>query len=136
LLVVVTAPLLRFAWRHGTRGAALAATVAWIAAAGLLMSVGRTPPRPSVAERTRDVRPLEVASDGFVQSDTCQACHPREHASWDASFHSSMTTAATPENMLAPWAGVHFARGVAYELEQHGDEFWVEMDDPAGPSED
>ena len=136
VLAVVTAPLLRFAWRHGTRGTALAATLAWLAAAGLLMSVGRTPPRPGAAESTRDVRPLEVASDGYVQSDACQACHPREHASWDASFHSSMTTVATPENMLAPWDGVHYARGVAYRLEQRGDEFWVEMDDPAGPGED
>lgn len=133
LLALATAPLLASAWRHATRAVALAASTVWLAGLGLVFAIGSDFHRPSAAERTRDLRPLEVASAGYVQSDACHACHPREHATWHASFHRSMTQPATPAAMLAPWGGVHHARGKAYRLEQRGEEYWVEMEDPEVP---
>ena len=36
-------------------------------------------------------RPIEVASDRYVSSRTCRACHPSQYASWHASYHRTMT---------------------------------------------
>ena len=130
LLAAATAPLVLLAWRRGTRPVAAAATLAWLCAAGAVALGGRDLPRPDVERRTRDVRPLEVAHDGYVRSDACASCHPREYGTWYASYHRTMTQPATPESVKAPWEGEHDVRGDRYVLERRGDEFWVEMTDP------
>ena len=77
-------------------------------------------------------RPIEVADDGFVSSDTCRSCHPAEYASWHHSFHRTMTQVATPETVRADFDGVVVAEtaGAPMRLERRGDEFWAEFDDP------
>ena len=76
-------------------------------------------------------RPLEVLSDGYVASHTCRECHPSEHASWNASYHRSMTQVATPSAVIGDFQDRHVSYGDAsYFLHQRGDQFWVEMDDP------
>ena len=68
---------------------------------------------------------------GYVGSQSCRSCHPNEHASWDASYHQSMTQPATAESVLAPFDGVTLLwEGWAYHLERQGDEFWIDMVDP------
>lgn len=74
-------------------------------------------------------RPIEVASDRYVSSQTCRACHPSQYASWHASYHRTMTQAATPRSVATSFDGVRVEAG-AMTLEQRGDELWAEFDDP------
>jgi hypothetical protein len=74
-------------------------------------------------------RPIEVASDRYVSSQTCRACHPSQYASWHASYHRTMTQAATPQAVATSFDGVRVDAG-AMTLEQRGDQLWAEFDDP------
>lgn len=40
-----------------------------------------------------------------IGADACRACHPEQHASWDATFHSSMTQLPTRENVRGRFDG-------------------------------
>ncbi|MCB9662831.1 MAG: hypothetical protein H6732_01870 [Alphaproteobacteria bacterium] len=72
-----------------------------IAVAGLAVQV---PWRPSDAAEAS--HPPPTASPGaFVGSQACGSCHPGPHASWQQSFHRTMTQVATPAKALAPFAG-------------------------------
>ena len=51
---------------------------------------------PGAAGQT-DGRPIQVAEEGYVSSETCRACHPAQYASWHTSFHRSMTQVATAD---------------------------------------
>ena len=90
-----------------------------------------------VESRVTD-RPIEVADDGYVSSDTCRSCHPSEHASWHRSFHRTMTQVATAETVRADFDDVVVTEtaGAPMRLERRGDEFWAEFDDPGweGPA--
>jgi Cytochrome c552/Cytochrome c554 and c-prime len=77
-------------------------------------------------------RPIEVASDRYVSSRTCRACHPSQYASWHASYHRTMTQAATPQSVASSFDGVRVEAG-AMTLEERGDELWAEFDDPDAP---
>ena len=66
-------------------------------------------------------RPIQIAGDGYVSSQTCQACHPSQYASWHRSYHRTMTQIATPESVVARFDSV---------LEERGREIWAEFDDP------
>lgn len=69
--------------------------------------------------------------EGYVRSDTCQACHPAQYASWRHSFHRTMTQHATPESVRGNFDGTKLnLDGELYALERRGDEFWVELVDP------
>ncbi len=96
---------------------------------GLAAVVSFSPPVP---ESRITNRPIEVHADGYVSSETCQACHPAEYDSWYGSFHRTMTQVATPDTVRADFDGVrvedtHFEPMV---LSRVGDEFWAEFDDP------
>ena len=69
---------------------------AWLAAAR-----GRVVP-----ERQVTGRPIQVADSGYVSSQTCQACHPSQYASWHRSYHRTMTQVATPDTVAARFDGV------------------------------
>src|SRR5688500_8972952 len=43
------------------------------------------------------VLPIPERPGGYVGSNRCQACHPREYASWHESYHRTMTQVATPD---------------------------------------
>src|SRR5262245_29232782 len=61
-------------------------------------------------------RPLVVHESGYVGSETCHSCHPREHATWHDSYHRRMTQKATPAAVIAPFDGVRLeANGRVYE---------------------
>ena len=80
-------------------------------------------------------RPVEVASDRYVSSRTCRACHPSQYASWHASYHRTMTQVATPQSVAANFDGVRVDAG-AMALEQRGGQLWAEFADPDPPSLD
>jgi 5-methylcytosine-specific restriction endonuclease McrA len=86
---------------------------------------------PVLEEHQIQLRPKRVASEGYVSSSTCRACHPREYATWHDSFHRTMTQVAHPGSVLGDFDGVTLHRfGKTWRLERRGDEFWIELDDP------
>src|SRR6185312_2457869 len=56
-------------------------------------------------------RPVKVASDRYVSSRTCRACHPSQYASWHASYHRTMTQVATPQSVATGFDGVRVESG-------------------------
>lgn len=83
----------------------------------------------------RQALPREGRPGGYVSSDTCQACHPNQYASWHKSFHRTMTQFADPKSVAGKFDHADLTLdGERYHLEQRGDEFWVEMADPDHPA--
>jgi len=114
---------------------------AWIAPVAVVaaVSVGATGASGWSEERARatairegllDETPPEGIGDGIAGSDACRSCHPGQYASWHRTFHRTMTTLATPENVKAQFSGTIENRGLAYALSRRGDEFWVNLVDP------
>src|SRR5262245_56286807 len=67
---------------------------------------------------------------GYVRSDRCQSCHPREYATWHDSFHRTMTQIANPETVLGTFDRTELSlNGENYLLTREGDDYWVEMTD-------
>ncbi len=78
--------------------------------------------------RIQSIRPVAEPNHEFVQSQTCRTCHPDQHASWDRTFHRTMTQVASPSTALAPFAGEKLEHlGRTYEFTQDGDKLWVNM---------
>ena len=116
--------------RVSTPGAAsMAALLAGSVALGVAIAATRD---PAVPEASVTHRPIAVSEDGYVSSETCQACHPSQYATWYGSFHRTMTQVATPETVRADFDGVvvDAVPGRPMRLERRGDEFWAEFDDP------
>jgi hypothetical protein len=105
----------------GAGGAALAAAVA------LASAYQRSAQQ---AAQIPEGRPIEVRVDGYTSSQACRACHPDQYASWHDSYHRTMTQAASPESVLAPFDGRVVEMGHRYRLERRGDEFFAVSDDP------
>jgi hypothetical protein len=112
---------------------ALALLVAMSAAAAalggaLMSSATPTPPRPIAEER-----------GGYATSGACRSCHPSEYASWHASFHRTMTQAASLRHVAAPALrrGDRLrveTTGRTVELFGRGDELWATLPDPSQTS--
>ncbi|MDE0102350.1 MAG: multiheme c-type cytochrome [Bryobacterales bacterium] len=107
----------------------LLATAAVAATAAALLR----PPEPRHAPR----RPLElrdglVSDDrGYVTSDACLPCHPREHATWKAGYHRTMTQVARPESVLGDFDDLTlYFDGREYRLQCQGPEYSVELPEP------
>src|SRR4051794_41765761 len=62
---------------------------------------GAVPPESQIPDR-----PRQIAPGDFATSSACQACHPREYATWFGSYHRTMTQVATPDTARAPFGGV------------------------------
>ncbi|HAA67511.1 MAG TPA: C cytochrome precursor [Planctomycetaceae bacterium] len=84
-----------------------------------------------VRERSLVIRrPRQRLGDGYVSSSRCAECHPKNHASWHASYHRSMTQLASSKTALAPFDGVEVRVGDQHvELEVEGEQLWATMDD-------
>lgn len=84
-----------------------------------------------LAARLPADRAQQDADSPYVSSDQCRSCHPGEHASWQRSYHRTMTQAALPENVLGSFDGSTVkVDGLPYRVYREGDEFWAEMPDP------
>jgi hypothetical protein len=111
-------------WRSGVR--ALQALTAVSLAALLVAAVVRGIPRVETA-------PVAIERDRAqaVGSGACRACHPSEYASWQRSFHRTMTQLASPRTVLGPWAGTRLeVEGRSVELLARGDELFARLPDP------
>jgi hypothetical protein len=108
----------------------LAAAGLGVAGLGLLGALARPLPDPEVPTD----RPIEVhgGGDGFVSSDSCRSCHPREDASWRASFHRTMTQVATPETVIPALELEEFEfAGDRLRLARRGDRYFAGIARPA-----
>src|SRR5689334_8347830 len=96
-------------------------------AVGFLRSHSARPREHSVS-----TRPIQDPTSGYISSDSCQACHPSQFASWHASYHRTMTQIATPDSVVADFDRVTVSQvpGRALQLERRGDELWASLDDP------
>ncbi len=122
LLAVAFLPVLATLWR--ARGlVAVAAIFALVVPAAFAWSNRK---EESVRERLApDARPIEVEDAGYISSRACRSCHPREHASWHASYHRSMTQIATPQAVAGDFSGVELElHGRTYRLERRGETYW------------
>lgn len=114
------------------RPRAIVPVAALAAAAAVLGAAIAAALDPVIPEAEIEHRPIEVAGDGYVSSETCRACHPAQYATWRGSFHRTMTQIATPASVRADFDGVvvDAVAGRPMRLERRGDEFWAEFDDP------
>jgi hypothetical protein len=82
--------------------------------------------------------PTEHVLDGYVSSDQCRACHPREYATWHASYHRTMTQRPSPETVAGVF-GVSLQRGnERIDLLQRDGRYFAEIPMPdwwRGPRE-
>jgi hypothetical protein len=77
-------------------------------------------------------RPQEVRHDGFESSQSCRACHPAQYDSWHASFHRTMTQAATARTVIPSFEPqtIDNVHGRPMQVWHEGDALWAEFDDP------
>ena len=109
---------------------------AGLLSAGFFALASWAPPRPSPP---RGQRPLQLKEtngahdSGFVSSNECRSCHPREYATWHASYHRTMTQVVGPGTVLADFDDLELRfDGRPYNLSRRNGEFWVELSDPDG----
>jgi predicted CXXCH cytochrome family protein len=62
-----------------------------------------------------------------VASDACFKCHQDHYASWQRTFHRTMTREATPENVKGDFHDATYVfQGIATRLTREGNEFFME----------
>ena len=110
-----------------TRGAHWQIRVAAAALGGSLALAGAAVVAPSEADaELARAMPSFVEDDGYAGSDSCRACHPGQYASWRETYHRTMTQAATPGAVAAPFDGrVLRERGRAFAPIRDGDRYYV-----------
>ena len=145
-VAIVLALLLAFVAGYKYPGLRAASTVGGVtliivAGAALLRhnpadSRSQTKPRTALADRdlsSEDFRPVEVLTDGHIGSDACRKCHPRNHATWHASYHRTMTQLATDESVIGDFDDNKVRTefdGQVYHLTRQNGRFFVEMENP------
>ena len=78
-------------------------------------------------------RPIQVSDGGYVSSEACKTCHPKQHASWQLTYHRTMSQAVTAETVIADFDEVHLQLDdQAYALTRDANAFWVQ---PPGSTE-
>ncbi|HXG47938.1 MAG TPA: multiheme c-type cytochrome, partial [Methylomirabilota bacterium] len=106
----------------GLGGATVASAVWW---------QGRLTQSASARQALTAKVPSQGRPGGYISSDSCQACHPDQYASWHRSYHRTMTQLPTATSVRGNFTHVTLELdGQSYHLERKGDEFWVEMVDP------
>jgi hypothetical protein len=115
--------------REGPRATTAVALVAAgsLAAAGSLFAAAathRVPPSPPQS----DDLPLRTAADGDATSRACRACHPDQHASWNASYHRTMTQPVSARSVLGDFrdAQVEFG-GTRYRMFARGEQHFADV---------
>ncbi|HEV3384591.1 MAG TPA: cytochrome c3 family protein [Gemmata sp.] len=71
-----------------------------------------------------------------VTSQTCFKCHESHYASWQQTYHRTMTREATPEFVKADFNNATYTyRGVTSHMTRRGDHFFIDTIDPKWESE-
>jgi predicted CXXCH cytochrome family protein len=99
--------------------------------AGAITLSKRQQAQTKLAVERAQKTPMSDRGEGYVRSETCASCHPREHQTWFKSFHRTMTQVASPQTVLGKFDNVELEwAGSRYKLGQDADGLFVEMDDP------
>jgi hypothetical protein len=114
-----------------TRGAGRVALGGTLLAA-VSASAAAVVPHRSDLEATSPVgAPKAGTAVGYVSSASCLGCHPGEHASFQRTFHRTMTQVARTSTVLAPLDGRALdLDGAKVTLEARGEEVWATLPDP------
>jgi len=83
--------------------------------------------------------PVRSEDRGYVSSDQCRACHPREYATWHSSYHRTMTQRPSPESVAGLFDVSLSAGDDRLDLTERDGRFLVGMPKPEwwhGPSLD
>lgn len=120
-------PLAILAWRAGWSAWTIAVGVVAIGAGVALLGFGRAESFVEPSPVTE--RPVEQPHDDYLSSSVCKSCHPREYATWYASYHRTMTQVASPSSVLGSFDDVQLQfEGHDYRMHREGDAFFVETD--------
>jgi len=102
--------------------------------------------RPGVTgdstELFAELRPIEEPRGEFVSSDNCLSCHENNHASWEASYHRTMTQVARADRSMGKFTNQvvsFFGDRERYQLFEHLGLPWIrslQPGQPPGPLDD
>lgn len=102
------------------------ANVLWLTVAIVIGIAARTVTPDVPLEPTS--RPVERLGDGYVGSGTCTKCHPGEHASWQQSFHRTMTQSVSRPALRAIFDDLQLDYfGAPVSLHWRGSELFVRL---------
>lgn len=74
--------------------------------------------------------PRQGGPAGYVSSESCRECHREPHATWQASYHRSMTQLPGTHSIVADFDGVVLETSdERFTLSREGNEFWAAIDD-------
>ena len=133
LIVAATACAIGIGWlvRNPRKGLSTAPIAAAACALTAGVWLGARYHQTAILEADVTDRPAQVKQGDYVSSSQCQTCHPHEYASWQASWHRTMTQVVTPESVVADLDSAEVtAYGRRFEFYRVGDDVWVDMDDP------
>jgi predicted CXXCH cytochrome family protein len=102
-------------------------------------SAPATPASATSPDAFTELLPQVGGNAGYTGSASCRECHADQHASWQRTFHRTMTQRAEPGAVQAKFDGVVLTnKDTRFRLRQKGPEYWVHMEKiapgpPAGP---
>jgi len=135
-LALALFPLLRVALSTAPR-AAVASAVAFGLSLPVVTIARQAYLAPSAIDPQVLDRPTVEPHDDYLTSTTCRSCHPSQYASWDHSYHQSMTQEAGADAVLGSFDDVVLTAGDwSYRLERRGKEFWTITERPDDPDDD
>ncbi|MEQ1633260.1 MAG: multiheme c-type cytochrome, partial [Planctomycetota bacterium] len=104
----------------------LLAHALWLAVAlGTFLAATAAEPELPVEPMSR---PVERLGNGYVGSATCTKCHPGEHASWQHSFHRTMTQSVSRTTLRADFDDLQLDYfGAPVSLHWRGSELFVRL---------
>ena len=110
----------------GRRAAGFAGLAA--AATGFVLLAGAATHRlPPVPPQPPDA-PRRQAADGDATSAACRSCHPYQYATWHASYHRTMTQAASSDSVIGDFGDVRLSfSGAHYRLFEREGRFFGEI---------
>ncbi|MCA9546678.1 MAG: hypothetical protein KC613_19870, partial [Myxococcales bacterium] len=125
--------LLLAVWLWGLgRGRAARAAVILGALGAAALTLWRTAPSAEGIAPGPPGLPGPSPDPALVTSAACRACHPAAYASWQASYHRTMTQPATPETVAGDFGGLVLSdRGTRLRLSRDGDAFLAHLLGPA-----
>ena len=99
---------------------------------------GAIPATVATASAQPDYLPAVAPHSGYVGPDSCRPCHADEHASWQRSFHRTMTQFPSRASVKADFKGVVLTNDATrFTLLNDGVRFGVRVEylDPPAPGE-
>ncbi|HEX6737114.1 MAG TPA: cytochrome c3 family protein [Vicinamibacteria bacterium] len=77
--------------------------------------------------------PADFEHTAYTQSATCLRCHPARHASWQRTFHRTMTQPAGPAAVVGDFGDARYTfDGVESRFQRQGDRYFIETLGPGG----